>query len=188
MRCRSIRPLDDHAQCVLYAFTHLGFWRMLYDCSWHHFTAEKCVSNVLSLHLRRSPTVLLQIEGRLFEIQLLELVGVVDQGMAHSIAYPRFLLSSHWHMRSISYHSELFIWLQKRFRPFFRPSNPDTMRNTALEAIVSPSGKLVRQYPRDVIGYLRGFSNKVVFGPRSAVNTQTGSITSQIKLQSSGAR
>ena len=32
---------------------------------------------------------------------------------------------------------ELFSWLQKRFRP----ADPDTMTNTALEAIASSSGK-----------------------------------------------
>ena len=36
---------------------------------------------------------------------------------------------------------ELFGWLQKRFRPSARPSDQDTMTNTALEAIASSSGK-----------------------------------------------
>ena len=37
---------------------------------------------------------------------------------------------------------ELFSWLQTRFSPSpARPSDPDTMRNTALEAIASSSGK-----------------------------------------------
>ena len=36
--------------------------------------------------------------------------------------------------------SELFSWLQTRFRPPIRPSDPDTMTNTALEATASPSG------------------------------------------------
>ena len=36
---------------------------------------------------------------------------------------------------------ELFSWLDKRFRPPVRPFDPDTMNNTALEAIASSSGK-----------------------------------------------
>ena len=40
---------------------------------------------------------------------------------------------------------ELFSWLQKRFRlpvhPSVRPSDPDTVANTALEATGSWSGK-----------------------------------------------
>ena len=36
---------------------------------------------------------------------------------------------------------EFFSWLQKRFRPFARPSDPYTMTNTALVAIASSSGK-----------------------------------------------
>ena len=36
---------------------------------------------------------------------------------------------------------ELFSWLQRQFRPSVRPSAPDTMTNTTLEAVASSSGK-----------------------------------------------
>ena len=36
---------------------------------------------------------------------------------------------------------EVFSWLQKRFRPFARPSDPDTITDTALEATPSSGGK-----------------------------------------------
>ena len=36
-----IRPLDDRTYCARSAFTHLGFWPKLYDCSRYHFTASE---------------------------------------------------------------------------------------------------------------------------------------------------
>ena len=40
-----IRPLDDRTYCVQYwsAYTHLGLWRMLYDCSGHKLRVRKCL-------------------------------------------------------------------------------------------------------------------------------------------------
>ena len=35
--------LDDHTYRTRSAFTHLGFWRKLYDCSLHHFTTRQCI-------------------------------------------------------------------------------------------------------------------------------------------------
>ena len=44
-----IRPLDDCITCVQSAFTHLGFWRMLCDCSRQKFRDIKClIKRVLS--------------------------------------------------------------------------------------------------------------------------------------------
>ena len=39
-----ITTLDDgRTHCPQSAFTHLGLWRKLYDCSLHHSTASQCV-------------------------------------------------------------------------------------------------------------------------------------------------
>ena len=35
-----IRPLDDRTHCTRSTFTHLRLWRKLYNCSWHHITAN----------------------------------------------------------------------------------------------------------------------------------------------------
>ena len=35
--------LDNHTYFAQSAFTHLGLWRKLYDCSMHHFAASQCV-------------------------------------------------------------------------------------------------------------------------------------------------
>ena len=32
-----IRPLNDRTNSAQSAFTHLGLWRKLYDCSWYHY-------------------------------------------------------------------------------------------------------------------------------------------------------
>ena len=37
-----IKPLDDPTYCTRSAFTQLGVWRKLIDCSWHHFTLPMC--------------------------------------------------------------------------------------------------------------------------------------------------
>ena len=50
-----------------------------------------------------------------------------------------FLLATHWHIRPTCSDFQLFIWLQKRLSA--RPSAPDTMTNTVLEAIASSIGK-----------------------------------------------
>ena len=59
-------------------------------------------------------------------------------------------------LTSLSTASELFIWLRKRFRPSIRPSDPDTMTNTAIEAIASSSGKnwLKRYQNRSLVPFL----------------------------------
>ena len=36
-------PLDAHTYCAWSAFTHLGLWRIVYDCSLHKFTTRKCI-------------------------------------------------------------------------------------------------------------------------------------------------
>ena len=59
---RVIRPLDDRTYCVREAFTHLGRWRKLYDCSLHHFTARQCGQNVISWHFCRSSTIWSQFD------------------------------------------------------------------------------------------------------------------------------
>ena len=35
--------LDDHTYCARCAFTHLGLWRNMYNCSLHHFTTIQCI-------------------------------------------------------------------------------------------------------------------------------------------------
>ena len=61
---------------------------------------------------------------------------VSGRGMAHSIAHPWVPISS---PLTHSYRFfQLIIWLQKRFRP----SDPNTMTYTALEATASSAGKM----------------------------------------------
>ena len=62
------------------------------------------------------------------------------RGLAHGVAYPwvpkNLPLTRKVYLLPLTV-SELFSWLQKRLRP----SDPDRMTNTALEAIASSSGK-----------------------------------------------
>ena len=49
-----IRPHDDRTYCARSAFTHLGLWQKLYNCSLHHFTVSQFGCN-LKVGLSRSP-------------------------------------------------------------------------------------------------------------------------------------
>ena len=42
-----IRSLDDSTYCVRSAFTHLGLWRKLCDCSRHQLRARKCLTKLV---------------------------------------------------------------------------------------------------------------------------------------------
>ena len=64
--------------------------------------------------------------------------GTWESGWAHSVAGPCIPISSLLtHMVYLLLFFELFSWLQKRFRP----SDPNTITNTALEVTASSSGK-----------------------------------------------
>ena len=59
-----IRPLDDRtiSYCARSAFTHLGLWRKLNDCSWYHFLQPtKCVLKCTSLTLSSISNWLVEI-------------------------------------------------------------------------------------------------------------------------------
>ena len=80
------------------------------------------------------------IWGRQFTTPLFWIRG---DGMSHSVALPCVPISSPINTYGPSLTVfELFRWLQKRFHP---PA-PDTMANTALEAIASSNGKNVDSF------------------------------------------
>ena len=45
-----IGPLDDHTYCAARsAFTHLGLWRKMDDCSLHHFASSRYILRCILL-------------------------------------------------------------------------------------------------------------------------------------------
>ena len=61
-----IGPLDDRTYCARSAFTHLGIWQKLYDCSLHHFSTSQCIPKSVRLTFWQSPTGWLKFERGLF--------------------------------------------------------------------------------------------------------------------------
>ena len=41
----------DHTSCARSAFTHMGTWRKIYDCSLHHFTTSQCIVKCVSIDI-----------------------------------------------------------------------------------------------------------------------------------------
>ena len=80
------------------------------------------------------------MKGGLFDPRVGGLGDVGGRGSANSMARPCVPISSP--LTDVVYllSFELFSWYQKRFRPPARPSDPDTMTNTALEATASSIG------------------------------------------------
>ena len=80
-----IRPLNDHTYCTRSAYTHLGLWRKLYNCSLHHFTTSQCILKCVDWHL-----VGCNLKVGLFDPRF----GVSGRGLAHLIACPLVSISS----------------------------------------------------------------------------------------------
>ena len=132
-----IGPLDGHTFCARSAFTHLGLWRKLYDCSLHHFTTSQSILACALLPFSSTSNRLAGIwNGDFSTPGFSGWWGHGGRGWAIRKPVHGFLLAPYWQICSISYRFELFSWLQGRFRssvrPPARPSDQDTMTNTAL--------------------------------------------------------
>ena len=136
-----IRPLDARTCSGRSAFIHLWLW--FHDCSWRHFRARKCLIKRAVLTFSSISIRLIvgcNVKGRRFTIELgvFRGGGRGGRGHTHSIARPwvpiSFLLT---HMVSLL---PFLSYLTGSL--YVRPSVlPDTMTNTALEAIAFSSGK-----------------------------------------------
>ena len=116
-----------------------GLWRKLYDYSRHKLKARKCLTKHWHWHLRRSPTVWLQLEIETFWLHTFGVQGYVG-ARDRPIRYPAsgFVLAPHWQISSISYRFWVIQLAPKACPPVHPParsSNPVTMTNSALEAI-----------------------------------------------------
>ena len=123
-----IRPFDDRTYCVRFAFTQLGLWRKLYDCSSIKFRDRKC-------RFKRALFTFLSISNGLDAITKWNFstpppvwgvrgdVGVRDRTIrkpTHGLLFS-YYLPIDTHRLSLTV-LVLFSWLQKRFRPPARPS------------------------------------------------------------------
>ena len=130
--------LDKDTHCVQSAFTHLGLWRKLYDCPWHHLRAIKCVIKRILSTFSSIFNSSFAIWKEDFSTPSLEHGGSVT-GSFHSP-----------HMGPISSPSTHMVYIlpllcysagTKAF-PFVRPSDPDMKTNTdLLEAVALSNDK-----------------------------------------------
>ena len=106
------------------------------------------------------------------------------RGRAHSIARPSVPISSPLthNMVHLLPFFELFRWLQKRCRPSPRPT-PDTITNTALEAIASSSGTN-NSYANDSCSmrYIMHVENQKLCGRNDLLSPAYSSILSCVQL------
>ena len=131
-----VGPLDDHTYFARYAFTHLGFWWKMYDCSLHHFATSYCNLKYALLRFPWKSKRLAEIwMGGLFDPRFGDYrerrgsrINLFDSSPADSYKRP-----------IATYGLSLVVlvlvsWLQSVF-------DLDTMTNVALEANASSSGK-----------------------------------------------
>ena len=111
---------------------------------WHHFTASQCVACsqrqglLYCWHFRRPTTGWLKFERRTFRPpSALRLNECQSWGHAKSNPANRFLFGPRWHIWPISWRFFLAFLAGSKivcFRPSVRPSDPDTMIITTVEA------------------------------------------------------
>ena len=120
-----IGQLNDYTYCAWSAFTHLGLWWKLHNCSLHHFTTSQCILKCALLTFSSISSQLTENFKGTFSTPVWEVRGrrVLGNGPIQKPACRHwFLLAPHWHTWSISCSFELLIWLQKHFRPHARPT------------------------------------------------------------------
>ena len=138
----STQRLDDRTYCARSAFTHLGLWRKLYDCSLHHFTTNQFILKMCSIGIfDKLKLVVWNFKGGLLTSGFGCLGVHGGRGLALSIALPWVPISS----KLTVYLLPFLSYLADSKSVFARLSNPDTINNCQIPLRKPPRQKqLVR--------------------------------------------